>query len=65
MHLFEGIIPCGIQDKAVISLAQLLDEPPSLEAVAERVCVHFADVFGCTLHPGAPARLASAALPEQ
>lgn len=58
MHLFEGIIPCGIQDKAVTSLAQLLDEPPSLEAVAERVCVHFADVFGCRLHPGDPARLA-------
>jgi len=65
MSYFTGIVPCGIDDKAVVSLAQLLDQPPSLDDVADRVCAHFADVFGCTLQAGNPAKLAAEPHPEQ
>lgn len=42
---FQTIIPCGIQDRPVTSLASLLDSPPSLEAVAQRFAECFEDVF--------------------
>lgn len=53
---FEAIVPCGIADRGVTSLARLLGEPPDLREVAARVAVRVADVLGLepTL-PDAPA----------
>lgn len=49
LRLFEGIIPCGIRDKAVTSMAALLASPLAMAEVMDRVSVHFAAQFGCAL----------------
>ncbi|RMF76611.1 MAG: lipoyl(octanoyl) transferase LipB [Chloroflexi bacterium] len=46
MRYFEGIIPCGIDDKGVTSMAQLRGEPVNMDAVMARLIVHFGAVFG-------------------
>jgi lipoyl(octanoyl) transferase len=46
MNYFTGIIPCGIHDKGVTSLAQLLGGPVDMDIVAQRLIVHFGAVFG-------------------
>lgn len=46
LSYFEGIIPCGIRDKGVTSLAQLLGMPVDEALVTERLIKHFGDVFG-------------------
>ena len=46
MDYFGGIIPCGIQDKGVISMAQILGEPVDMQAVADSLIEHFSRVFG-------------------
>jgi lipoyl(octanoyl) transferase len=43
---FKGIIPCGIQDKGVTSMATLLDRNVDMEIVAETIARHFGRVFG-------------------
>jgi lipoyl(octanoyl) transferase len=45
---FESIVPCGITDKGVTSLARLLGRPVDIDEVAEVVVRRFADVFGFT-----------------
>lgn len=45
MSYWEGIVPCGIDDKAVVSLADLLPDPPTLRQVADEVAAAFARVF--------------------
>lgn len=57
MRLFEGIVPCGIADKAVVSLADLLPQPPPMADVVDRVSAHFADVFGFDIQPSAAEKL--------
>lgn len=42
---FSLIVPCGIRDKAVTSLAQELSQPVSLPAVKAQVIQHFGEVF--------------------
>lgn len=42
---FDGIIPCGIRDKGVTSLARLLDTPVDESAFARRLIHHFGVVF--------------------
>ena len=46
MAHFRTIIPCGIADKPVTSLAMLLDAPPTLETCAENFDRHFRRHFG-------------------
>jgi lipoyl(octanoyl) transferase len=46
LSYFEGIIPCGIPDKGVTSLAQLLGMPVDEMAVTQRLIDHFGAVFG-------------------
>jgi lipoyl(octanoyl) transferase len=46
---FSLIVPCGISDKGVTSLARLLGRPPSMADVRRRVVDAFLDVFGHTL----------------
>ncbi|MHB2016576.1 MAG: lipoyl(octanoyl) transferase LipB [Candidatus Xenobia bacterium] len=48
---FDLIVPCGIRDYGVTSLAQLLDSVPCLEEVAAVVCEEFGVVFGRTIIP--------------
>jgi len=49
---FERIVPCGITDRGVTSMQRLLGEAPPLTDVAERLAVHFGDVFGRAMLQG-------------
>jgi lipoate-protein ligase B len=46
---FAHIIPCGIRQRGVTSLAKLLGRPVSLEEAEGAVLRHFAEVFGVEL----------------
>jgi len=46
LSYFDSIIPCGIPDKSVTSLAALLGAPINEAEAAERVIRHFGIVFG-------------------
>lgn len=52
MSYFEGIIPCGIRDKGVTSLAALLGAPVDETEAALRFVRHFGDTFGYTMIDG-------------
>ncbi len=43
---FEAIVPCGISDRGVTSLARLIGREPDLREVASRVAGHLASVMG-------------------
>lgn len=45
LSFFKGIVPCGIQQCAVTSLALLCGSMPDLEEVARGVVEHFCEVF--------------------
>jgi lipoate-protein ligase B len=49
MSYFDGIVPCGIRHRGVISMAQLLDHPPDLDSVAAIVAEKFGEVFNLNL----------------
>jgi lipoyl(octanoyl) transferase len=46
LRYFDGIIPCGIKDKSVTSLAALLGHPVDADEVIEHLLYHFGEVFG-------------------
>jgi len=46
LTMFEHIIPCGIVDKGVTSLAELLGNAPAMTTVADAVTRRFAAEFG-------------------
>ncbi len=46
LSYFDGIIPCGIRDKGVTSLAQLIGEPVEETIATQRLINHFGSVFG-------------------
>lgn len=43
---FDWIVPCGLRDKGVTSLAKLLGKTVSMDTAIERVVEHFGRVFG-------------------
>lgn len=45
VDFFNLIVPCGIADKGVTSLASKLGQPPSMAEVESRFVSHFAAVF--------------------
>ena len=45
MSYFDGIIPCGIRDHGVVSMADLLGDAPGMEAVMQAVTEEFGNVF--------------------
>jgi len=46
MTMFEHIVPCGIHDRGVTSMAKLLGTAPEMRAVVDRVVARFAELFG-------------------
>ncbi len=46
LRYFEWIVPCGLRDKGVTSLAKLLGRPVGMETVTASVVQHFGAVFG-------------------
>jgi lipoyl(octanoyl) transferase len=46
LSYFNNIIPCGITDKAVTSLAQELGKEVSIREVEEKIKKHLSDLFG-------------------
>lgn len=46
LSYFGHIVPCGIEDKAVTSLQDLLGEEVDLQKVKKRIAHHFGEVFG-------------------
>lgn len=52
MEHFRWIVPCGIPDKPITSLAQALGRPVSMDEVRERVADTFARVFQTEIAPG-------------
>ncbi len=45
LAFFEGIVPCGIHDRGVTSMARLLRQPVSLELIAAEVAKRFGQMF--------------------
>ncbi|MBI3242504.1 MAG: lipoyl(octanoyl) transferase LipB [Chloroflexi bacterium] len=45
MTYFDGIVPCGIKDHGVVSMADLLAEPPTMTEVMDEVEAQFGKVF--------------------
>ena len=45
MSYWDGIVGCGLRDHAIVSMADLLDPPPSMEAVMDAVVENFGQVF--------------------
>jgi lipoyl(octanoyl) transferase len=45
LDFFKLIVPCGITDRGVTSLATLLGRPIDPRVVEEQVVDHFAEVF--------------------
>jgi lipoyl(octanoyl) transferase len=59
LSAFSMIVPCGLLDHGVTSLAELGVEVSSVEALARAALPHFASVFGCEIDfsLSTPARL--------
>jgi lipoyl(octanoyl) transferase len=51
LEYFEGIVPCGIKNKQVTSLARELGRQINLGEVKEKLKIHFEDVFEAELSP--------------
>jgi lipoate-protein ligase B len=51
MEHFSGIIPCGIADHGVTSMARVLGGPPNFSSVRDRLTFHLAEVFGFAWAP--------------
>ncbi|HVB36891.1 MAG TPA: lipoyl(octanoyl) transferase LipB, partial [Vicinamibacterales bacterium] len=51
LEYFNLIIPCGIADHGVTSLAKLLGRPVDRHEVEDRIARHFGEVFDRTLEP--------------
>jgi lipoyl(octanoyl) transferase len=51
IDFFNLIVPCGISDKGVTSLAAKLGGAPAMSDVEDRFVAHFAAVFGRELRP--------------
>ncbi|GAL74918.1 octanoate-[acyl-carrier-protein]-protein-N-octan oyltransferase [Nonlabens ulvanivorans] len=46
---FDHIIPCGIEDKAVTSLAAELKRPVNEDEVKEKIKLYFSELFEAEL----------------
>jgi lipoic acid synthetase len=48
LAMFEHIVPCGIPDRGVTSMAKVLGTAPDLQTVVDRVVARFAEAFAKT-----------------
>ena len=66
LRWFDAIVPCGISDRGVTSLAAELGRPVDEAAVTDRLLGHFAEAFGADLVrvPSGEARAAAEAFAE-
>jgi len=46
LSMFSHIVPCGIRDRGVTSLARVLGSAPEMRAVVDRVVARFTECFG-------------------
>jgi len=46
MRYWEGIIPCGLKEVSMVSLADFLHPVPTMDEIMDRVTRSFSDVFG-------------------
>ena len=46
MEYWDGIIACGLQGEPIVSLADLFEEPPTMEHVKQEVVKAFREIFG-------------------
>jgi lipoyl(octanoyl) transferase len=58
LSYFSSIVPCGIPDREVTSLTQVLGHPVTIDSAVRSVQNRFAEHFGCEIHVG-PATLES------
>ncbi len=49
LKYFDHIIPCGISDRGVVNLSELLEEQPTMTEVKNRLASCFEEVFGAKL----------------
>ncbi|HMC98156.1 MAG TPA: hypothetical protein VKG92_10905, partial [Flavobacteriales bacterium] len=49
LGFFENIVPCGIADKSVTSMAKELGGPVDIEEVKQRLKLELADLFDVAL----------------
>ena len=56
LSLYAGIVPCGLRQERVTSMAKLLGTAPPLAEVAQRLAGHFGEVFARRLVAAAPPR---------
>jgi lipoate-protein ligase B len=49
MSYWDGIVPCGLSEYSMVSLADLLEPAPSMESVIEAVIDGFGSAFGMTM----------------
>jgi len=56
LSLYAGIVPCGLRQERVTSMAKLLGAAPPLAEVAQRLAGHFGEVFARRLVAAAPPR---------
>ena len=47
LSLFDGIVPCGLNDVRMTSLENKLGKAIPLAEFADRIVHHFSSVFGC------------------
>lgn len=52
LRYFEWIVPCGLREKGVTSLAKLLGHPIDMGVVSKRVIKEFGRVFGLDIQTG-------------
>lgn len=60
MAHFELIVPCGITDKAVCSMAQVLGTAPEMSLVRQRLAWHLAQALDWDIHDVSPEALQNA-----
>jgi lipoate-protein ligase B len=51
MSYWDGIVACGLAEYPVVSLADLLNEPPAMNKVKEEIILAFEQVFGFNVVP--------------